>query len=103
MLSDPSWINILRILQPDVFCEVARRIFAPSNYLIHWAENNPVCCAYGVLKEIDGYFVEGGGKSRSVSPIRREEEIKKVKVKEEIVIEWDVFLDPGGEDICLGV
>ncbi|GMH80319.1 hypothetical protein TL16_g08499 [Triparma laevis f. inornata] len=97
MLSDPSWINILRILQPDVFCEVARRIFAPSNYLIHWAENNPVCCAYGVLKEIEGYFVEGGGKSRSVSPIRREEEIKKekVKVKEEIVIEWDVFLDPG--------
>eukprot|EP00519_Triparma_laevis_P013969 CAMPEP_0182493850 /NCGR_PEP_ID=MMETSP1321-20130603/2745_1 /TAXON_ID=91990 /ORGANISM="Bolidomonas sp., Strain RCC1657" /LENGTH=477 /DNA_ID=CAMNT_0024696729 /DNA_START=75 /DNA_END=1505 /DNA_ORIENTATION=+ len=79
MLSDVQWITILRILQPDVFVEVARRIFAPSNYLIHWAENNPVCCAYGVLKEMKG---EGGEKKESSKT-------------QDIVIEWDVFLDPG--------
>ncbi|GMH95780.1 hypothetical protein TrVE_jg12749 [Triparma verrucosa] len=79
MLSDVQWISILRILQPDVFVEVARRIFAPSNYLIHWAENNPVCCAYGVLKEMKG---EGGEKKESDKT-------------QDIVIEWDVFLDPG--------
>jgi len=38
MLSLDHWLQILRLLMPDVYCEVARRIFARSHYLIHWAE-----------------------------------------------------------------
>jgi hypothetical protein len=52
MLSVDRWLQILRQLMPDVYCEVARRVFSRSHYLIHWAENNPVCCAFGTIKSL---------------------------------------------------
>jgi hypothetical protein len=69
MLGDPFWVNILRELMPDVYVEVAKRIFAPTPKLIHWAENNPVVAAYGALHEREAH-------GRTVT------------------LEWDVFLDP---------
>jgi len=70
MLDDPFWVDVLRSLMPDVYCEVAKRIFSPTPKLIHWAENNPVVAAYGTVHE----FIEQNGKIST--------------------IEWDVFLDP---------
>ena len=69
MLDDPFWVDVLRSLMPDVYCEVAKRIFSPTPKLIHWAENNPVVAAYGTVHE----YLEHGKVS---------------------TIEWDVFLDP---------
>lgn len=51
LLGDPIWVNILRELMPDVYVEIAQRIFAPTPKLIHWAENNPVVAAFGTVHE----------------------------------------------------
>lgn len=69
MLGDPFWVNVLCQLMPDVYVEVAKRIFAPTPKLIHWAENNPVVAAYGTMHERECH-------GRIVT------------------LEWDVFLDP---------
>jgi len=70
MLTNPHWIEILRILMPDVYVEISRRAsYAPAPRLIHWAENNPVVAAYGTAHE-----VEFSGRVPT--------------------LEWDVFLDP---------
>ena len=74
MLADPIWVDVLRTLMPNVYVEVAKRIFAPAAKLIHWGENNPVVAAYGTAQEL-----EFRDNERSVKGI---------------TLEWDVFLDP---------
>lgn len=69
LLANAHWISILRYLQPDVYVEVARRVNAPPERLIHWAENNPVVAAYGTAHELEFH-----GEMRN--------------------IEWDVFVNP---------
>jgi len=69
MLADPLWVDVLRQLMPDVYCEVSKRIFVATPRLIHWAENNPVVAAYGLSNE------------------------KKTRGRI-VTLEWDVFLDP---------
>mmetsp|Transcript_33766 Transcript_33766/g.66721 ORF Transcript_33766/g.66721 Transcript_33766/m.66721 type:complete len:840 (+) Transcript_33766:439-2958(+) len=69
MLADPVWVDVLRQLMPDVYCEVAKRIFVCTPRLIHWAENNPVVAAYGLI-----YGMKTCGRIET--------------------LEWDVFLDP---------
>jgi len=39
MLGDSTWVGLLSRLQPDVFCEVSRRLGANVESLIHWGEN----------------------------------------------------------------
>ena len=73
MLADPLWVNILRTLMPDVYVEVAKRIFSPTPKLIHWAENNPVVCAYGTIQDLNWKKTSGNAVT---------------------CLEWDVFLDP---------
>lgn len=70
MLANPHWIDVLRLLMPDVYIEISRRVLhAPAPKLIHWAENNPVVAAFGTAHELEN-------NSRVFN------------------IEWDVFLDP---------
>jgi len=69
MLANPDWVEILRLLMPDVYIEISRRIQSPAFKLIHWAENNPVVAAYGTANEL-----VNNGKL--------------------INLEWDIFLDP---------
>jgi hypothetical protein len=53
VLASPRWVRILRKLLPDVYVEISRRVlFSPAPKLIHWAENNPVVAAYGVVQFI---------------------------------------------------
>merc|ERR1712232_740719 len=74
MLADPIWVDILRSLMPNVYVELARRIFAPAPKLIHWGENNPVVAAYGTVQSLEWRDPKDGN-----TPI---------------TLEWDVFLDP---------
>jgi hypothetical protein len=69
LLANPHWISILRLLMPDVYVEISRRVKAPLPRLIHWAENNPVVAAYGTAHELEynGHIPN---------------------------LEWDIFLDP---------
>jgi hypothetical protein len=70
LLANPHWISILRLLMPDVYVEISRRVkSAPLPRLIHWAENNPVVAAYGTAHELEynGHIPN---------------------------LEWDIFLDP---------
>lgn len=70
MLANPHWIDVLRLLMPDVYIEISLRVVhAPAPKLIHWAENNPVVAAYGTAHELD-----------NTNTIPN--------------LEWDVFLDP---------
>ena len=70
MLANPHWIDVLRLLMPDVYIEISLRVVqAPAPKLIHWAENNPVVAAYGTAHELE---------NNGVVPN----------------LEWDVFLDP---------
>mmetsp|Transcript_26343 Transcript_26343/g.39907 ORF Transcript_26343/g.39907 Transcript_26343/m.39907 type:complete len:767 (+) Transcript_26343:255-2555(+) len=69
MLANPDWVEILRLLMPDVYIEMSRRIDSPAPKLIHWAENNPVVAAYGTANAL----------------------VNKGKL---INLEWDIFLDP---------
>lgn len=70
MLANPHWIDVLRLLMPDVYIEISLRVVhAPAPKLIHWAENNPVVAAYGTAHELE---------NTNVMPN----------------LEWDVFLDP---------
>lgn len=70
MLANPHWIDVLRLLMPDVYIEISRRVVhAPAPKLIHWAENNPVVAAFGTAHEMD-----------NTNTIPN--------------LEWDVFLDP---------
>lgn len=101
MLGDPVWIDILRSLMPDVYVEVARRVFSPVPKLIHWAENNPVCAAYGTTQDLelqkailnisnDRSIKESSVEEESLTP-QKQEQRRRPKVT---TIEWDVFLDP---------
>ncbi|KAL3930394.1 MAG: hypothetical protein SGBAC_011786 [Bacillariaceae sp.] len=75
LLSNPHWISILRLLMPDVYVEISRRVVnAPASRLIHWAENNPVVAAYASCHELEY------GDSNQCFAIPN--------------LEWDVFLDP---------
>lgn len=75
LLSNPHWISILRLLMPDVYVEISRRVAdAPASRLIHWAENNPVVAAYASCHELEY------GDSNQCHAIPN--------------LEWDVFLDP---------
>jgi hypothetical protein len=69
LLANPHWISILRLLMPDVYVEISRRVKAPLPRLMQWAENNPVVAAYGTAHELEynGHIPN---------------------------LEWDVFLDP---------
>ena len=69
MLANPHWISVLRHLMPDVYVEISRRVQAPPQNLIHWAENNPIIAAYTTAHSLEyhGTFPN---------------------------VEWDVFLDP---------
>lgn len=70
MLANPHWIDVLRLLMPDVYIAISLRVVhAPAPKLIHWAENNPVVAAYGTAHELE---------NTNVMPN----------------LEWDVFLDP---------
>lgn len=69
MLANPHWISILRLLMPDVYVEISRRVRAPPYKLIHWAENNPVVAAYGSAQELEN--------NNALTNL-----------------EWDVFLNP---------
>jgi hypothetical protein len=76
-LADKRWVKILRELLPDVYVEISRRVGGGYSYnygrssvgagagmngvndhrsdaskLIHWAENNPVVAAYGVVMDL---------------------------------------------------
>ena len=67
-LADKRWVRILRELLPDVYVEISKRIGggyyygyiskyssyyqADASKLIHWAENNPVVAAYGVVMDL---------------------------------------------------
>lgn len=75
LLTNPHWISILRLLMPDVYVEISRRVVsAPASRLIHWAENNPVVAAYASVHELEY------GDSNESHAIPN--------------LEWDVFLDP---------
>jgi len=74
MLADPIWVDILRTLMPNVYVEVAKRVFAPAPKLIHWGENNPVVAAYGTAQDLEWRDIK--------------------RVQDPITLEWDVFLDP---------
>lgn len=65
-LADKRWVKILRELLPDVYVEISRRVGGgyymgrflghsteqDASKLIHWAENNPVVAAYGVVMDL---------------------------------------------------
>jgi len=75
-LADRFWVGILRELLPDVYVEISRRVGCGNGFyfssrclrigncrdsnfyrsdaskLIHWAENNPVVAAYGVVMDL---------------------------------------------------
>ncbi|CAJ1932471.1 unnamed protein product [Cylindrotheca closterium] len=75
LLSNPHWISILRLLMPDVYVEISRRVVtAPASRLIHWAENNPVVAAYASVHELE---YGDSGQTHAIPNL-----------------EWDVFLDP---------
>eukprot|EP00526_Cylindrotheca_closterium_P002558 CAMPEP_0113638788 /NCGR_PEP_ID=MMETSP0017_2-20120614/20334_1 /TAXON_ID=2856 /ORGANISM="Cylindrotheca closterium" /LENGTH=913 /DNA_ID=CAMNT_0000549941 /DNA_START=732 /DNA_END=3473 /DNA_ORIENTATION=- /assembly_acc=CAM_ASM_000147 len=77
LLSNPHWISILRLLMPDVYVEISRRVVnAPASRLIHWAENNPVVAAYASVHELE-YKDSTPNQSYAIPNL-----------------EWDVFLDP---------
>jgi len=71
LLNDPKWTVILRTLMPRVYIDISRRAARASSphQLILWAENNPVCAAYGVIHDL-----------RKTGRLPN--------------IEWDVFLHP---------
>ena len=122
VLASPQWVRILRKLLPDVYVEISRRVlFSPAPKLIHWAENNPVVAAYGVVQFIKQRDYEHEWQQRireqtqpppdeSLSPTPSEDE-KKMPAQDPLrpiddtdssedddhtfpTIEWDIFLDP---------
>lgn len=116
MLSIDRWLAILRQLMPDVYCEVARRVFARSHYLIHWAENNPVCCAFGAINSLgietpDCKEDFGASLGTDLNTSVEEAETaplldtsppphsQSAPTNHQIVIEWDVFLSPNHVNI----
>ena len=98
VLADPKWVTILRKLLPDVYVEISRRILiTPTPRLIHWAENNPVIAAYGVVQTMimnerhqkqhrDSNKNETSTCNFNTSDNEDEQTIP--------TIEWDIFLDP---------
>ncbi|KAL3905464.1 MAG: hypothetical protein SGILL_009668, partial [Bacillariaceae sp.] len=102
---------------------ISRRVlFSPAPKLIHWAENNPVVAAYGVVQFIKQRDYEQEWQQRiredriqqhvgDLSPIpsEREDDEKKIPAEDPLrptdnvdfeenntfpTIEWDIFLDP---------
>jgi len=97
VLASPQWVRILRKLLPDVYVEISRRVlFSPAPKLIHWAENNPVVAAYGVVQSIkqDQMSMEQETSCISVETTGGETTIPKTIHRTLPTIEWDVFLNP---------
>ena len=47
LLHDPAFESTLKDLEPSFYIELSTRLRKPANYLIKWAENDPLCAAYG--------------------------------------------------------
>jgi hypothetical protein len=108
LLASPQWVRILRKLLPDVYIEISRRVlFSRAPRLIHWAENNPVVAAYGVVQYVKQHqhlserrrierFPSSSQCKESVS-VEKSNDKKQAAISEDKLlptIEWDVFLDP---------
>jgi hypothetical protein len=107
LLASPQWVRILRKLLPDVYVEISRRVlFSRAPRLIHWAENNPVVAAYGVVQYIkqEQHLSERrrriedcpvlSSPSSENSADDSSEDRKDDTDKMFPTIEWDIFLDP---------
>ncbi|KAG7358725.1 hypothetical protein IV203_015314 [Nitzschia inconspicua] len=101
LLASPQWVRILRKLLPDVYVEISRRVlFSRAPRLIHWAENNPVVAAYGVVQYMkqEQHLSERRqfGDSSLLTPSEDTVFRKTATVDHKMLptIEWDIFLDP---------
>lgn len=96
-LADPKWVKILRQLLPDVYVEISRRVlFSPSSKLIHWAENNPVVAAYGVLQALQQQQQsQHGNGTNSGDTARKTQTTAAAAAGNKFPdLEWDIFVDP---------
>jgi hypothetical protein len=94
VLASPRWVRILRKLLPDVYVEISRRVlFSPASKLIHWAENNPVVAAYGVVQFLKEHQNDSEQES-SDDGCTDDGLPMKIPCRTLPSIEWDIFLDP---------